>query len=48
LDRAAHRKAIPAERRESAPEDIKVSAELMEYFNRTPHVSASLVEETGS
>jgi len=41
-------KAVPAERRESTPVDMKASTELMGYFNSIPGVSANLVEEAGS
>ena len=41
-------KAIPAERREFTPVDIRAATELMGYFNSIPNVSACLVVETGS
>jgi len=41
-------KKIPAERRELTPVDTKAATEMMGYFNSIPHISASLVVETGS
>jgi len=41
-------RAIPAERREFTPVDMKAATEILGYFNGIPSVSASLVEEAGS
>jgi putative transposase len=41
-------RAIPAERREITPVDMRTATELLGYFNRIPGVAASLVKETGS
>ena len=39
---------VPVEYREVKPVDTKTNTELMDYLNRIPGVSASLVVETGS
>ncbi|MCW6157966.1 MAG: hypothetical protein LVQ63_00565 [Thermoplasmatales archaeon] len=40
--------SVPVEYREVKPVDTKTNTELMDYLNRIPGVSASLVVETGS